>query len=86
MHSGVLVGALCDHYFFLFVCCFVKLAKTPITDAVVQEHRPPQVQNGERVFEETWHGLSLVPKVEEHEEMLHDEFYESYWAYKPYKP
>ena len=47
---------------------------------------PPQVQNGERVYEKVWYGVSLVPKVEEHAEMLHDEFYESYWAYKPYKP
>jgi hypothetical protein len=50
-----------------------------LLDGVVD---PPQVFNGERVFGEAWYGLSLAPKGEQHEEMLHDEFYESYWAYK----
>lgn len=42
---------------------------------------PPMFLNGERVFENVWLGVSLVPKIKG-EDMLHDEFYESFWAYK----
>ncbi len=42
---------------------------------------PPEMVNGERVFEKVWLGLSLVPKSED-EEMLHDKFYGSYWSYR----
>jgi hypothetical protein len=46
---------------------------------------PPEAVNGERVFEDIWHGLTWVTKTED-EEMLHDAFYESYWAFKQHKP
>ena len=32
-----------------------------------------------------WLGISLAPKSEEDEPMLHDEFYESYWSYNQMK-
>lgn len=41
---------------------------------------PPQVLNGEQVFDRAWTGVSLSPKSDEHEDMLHDAFYETYWA------
>ena len=31
---------------------------------------------------EVWQGVSLGPKPEHDEPMLHDEFFESYWQYK----
>jgi hypothetical protein len=42
---------------------------------------PPETFDDERVYEKVWQGLSLVPKTED-EEMLHDDFFESYWSYR----
>ena len=44
---------------------------------------PPQFLNERKIFDKVWVGVALKPKGEEHEEMLHDAFYETYWDFKP---
>jgi len=40
------------------------------------------VADPEAGYFDPWLGLTLAPKPEEDEPMLHDELYESYWSYK----
>jgi hypothetical protein len=47
-----------------------------LLDGVVD---PPLILNGEQMFDGVWTGVAIRPKSGEHEEMLHDAFYDTYW-------
>ena len=42
----------------------------------------PEYLDEERVYKGVWTGVALTQQKGEYEPMLHDDFYESYWAYK----